>query len=691
MDFKELRVNKLKLSVEEFAKEYEVSIEKVEELDLTNEVTFSIIEKIMKKTSMSFEEITNYKKTKIEAIQLDNTWGNLKFTYKNYLEYINKIPNEAILKEYWNKYIKDLKNGIEKKLKKPIISFIGRSDTGKSTLINSLIGIEKMPTSWTPTTSIAVYVKHIEDKPKFIKEDVWIFSDSLNGENFWDISKLYDEEYCKRWKIASGEIEILKKFGIRQNGNVLSHVGSAIVFIDAPILLNCDILDLPGYGTEMESDDRIAFEAINKTDILIYLSQANGFMRIEDITYLKENIRCLSIWENKKNNNLKPLSNLFIVASQAHTVANGNKKELKNILLKGSENFTKVLSNDYWKRRSEISGYNYGINELNSRFFTYTTDIPELCQNFINELKETIELFPKVVEAEIENFISNYIMSRKTILEIEIKSYKEMIESKNKYEGLLKEIEKNKLQKIKEDSDNKKVLREKIKKLTLDSLNEYNNYYSSILNVDNITAKVKEKKIKKKKEDIDFFISKFQDEIHQKCLSILEKNLSEFIEIAKKYVKKYKENINISFEKFAIENIFEDDYIYTKFLRIGAMGVLDTAFFLGPIGMTISLIIGGILGIISFFGGNWEKTVAKKIVKVYEENDCISKYKNIIKSYWGNIETMVDKEIDEIEKEWNNYVELLKINIDNFNKNNIDNNINTLKNIQKIFEKFMKK
>ena len=691
MDFKELRVNKLKLSVEEFAKEYEVSIEKVEEWDLTNEVTFSIIEKIMKKTSMSFEEITNYKKPKIEAIQLDNTWENLKFTYKNYLEYINKIPNEAILKEYWNKYIKDLKNGIEKKLKKPIISFIGRSDTGKSTLINSLIGIEKMPTSWTPTTSIAVYVKHIEDKPKFIKEDVWIFSDSLNGKNFWDISKLYDEEYCKRWKIASGEIEILKKFGIRQNGNVLSHVGSAIVFIDAPILLNCDILDLPGYGTEMESDDRIAFEAINKTDILIYLSQANGFMRIEDITYLKENIRCLSVWENKKNNNLKPFSNLFIVASQAHTVANGNKKELKNILLKGSENFTKVLSNDYWKRRSEISGYNYGINELNTRFFTYTTDIPELCQNFINELKETIELFPKVVEAEIENFISNYIMSRKTILEIEIKSYKEMIESKNKYEGLLKEIEKNKLQKIKEDSDNKKLLREKIKKLTLDSLNEYNDYYSSILNVDNITVKIKEKKIKKKKEDIDFFISKFQDEIHQKCLSILEKNLSECVEIAKKYVKKYKENINVSFEKFAIENIFEDDYIYTKFLRIGAMGVLDTAIFLGPIGMTISLIIAGILGIISFFGGNWEKTVAKKIVKVYEENDCISKYKNIIKSYWGNIETIVDKEIDEIEKEWNNYVELLKINIDNFNKNNIDNNINTLKNIQKIFEKFMKK
>lgn len=55
-------------------------------------------------------------------------------------------------------------------------------------------------------------------------------------------------------------------------------------------------------------------------------------MRIEDITYLKENVRNLPVWEKKGENELKPLSNLFVVASQAHTVGNGNTDELLNIL-----------------------------------------------------------------------------------------------------------------------------------------------------------------------------------------------------------------------------------------------------------------------------------------------------------------------------------------------------------------------
>lgn len=687
MDFKELRENKLKLSIEEFSKEYEIPIEKVEEWDLTNEVTFLIIEKIMKKTGMNLEELVNYKKVKIEVLQIDNIWKGLENIYKDYIKYVNKISNEAISKEYWEKYIKDLKNGIEKKLKKPIVSFIGRSDTGKSTLINSLIGMEKMPTSWTPTTAIAIYIKHIEDKPKYIKEDVWVFSDSVNGEDFWDISKLNDEEYCKKWKIASGETNILKKFGVRQNGNVISNVGSAVVFIDAPILLNCDILDLPGYGTEIESDDKIAFESINKTDILIYLSQANSFMRVEDINYLKENIRCLPIWENKKNNNLKPLANLFIVASQAHTVSNGNKRELKNILLRGSETFSRVISNDYWKKRSEISGYNYSINDLSTRFFTYTIDIPELCQDLKKELKETIESFPKVRKSEIENFISDYVVSKENILKIDIKNYQQMLENKNKYEELLKEIEKNKLERIKKNSDNREVLKEKIKKLALDSLDEFSDYYYCVLNTDSIIIKIKEKKIKKKIEDVEFFVSQYQDEIHQKCLFILEKKMTEFIENTKKYIKQYKENINISFEKFNIENIFENDYRYKMLFGIGVG--LDIVISLG-FALTGGVIVAGILGMISFFSGSWEKDTAKKIVKAYEDNNCILKYKKVIENYWKNVEIVVDNEMDKIDRDWNNYIEVLKINIENFNKSNINNNINTLKNIQKIFEKIKK-
>ena len=410
-------------------------------------------------------------------------------------------------------------------------------------------------------------------------------------------------------------------------------------------------------------------------------------MRVEDINYLKENIRCLPIWENKKNNNLKPLANLFIVASQAHTVSNGNKRELKNILLRGSETFSRVISNDYWKKRSEISGYNYSINDLSTRFFTYTIDIPELCQDLKKELKETIESFPKVRKSEIENFISDYVVSKENILKIDIKNYQQMLENKNKYEELLKEIEKNKLERIKKNSDNREVLKEKIKKLALDSLDEFSDYYYCVLNTDSIIIKIKEKKIKKKIEDVEFFVSQYQDEIHQKCLFILEKKMTEFIENTKKYIKQYKENINISFEKFNIENIFENDYRYKMLFGIGVG--LDIVISLG-FALTGGVIVAGILGMISFFSGSWEKDTAKKIVKAYEDNNCILKYKKVIENYWKNVEIVVDNEMDKIDRDWNNYIEVLKINIENFNKSNINNNINTLKNIQKIFEKIKK-
>ena len=170
----------------------------------------------------------------------------------------------------------------------------------------------------------------------------------------WNAKRLDDEEYCKKWKIASGKVDILRKFGTRQGGGLSTKAGSAVVFIDAPILLNCDIVDLPGFGTETRSDDEITFKAAQRTDILIYLSQANGFMRIEDSTYLKQNVRNLPVWEKKGENKLKPLSNLFVVASQAHTVNYGNKVQLDNILSSGCENFEKTLSKEYWNSRTQF-------------------------------------------------------------------------------------------------------------------------------------------------------------------------------------------------------------------------------------------------------------------------------------------------------------------------------------------------
>ncbi|MGN0596156.1 MAG: dynamin family protein, partial [Ruminiclostridium sp.] len=328
MDLKSFREDKLKIKTQSaFAELIGAEQSSVSRWEKDpDSIPFQVIQKILEKTGATYEELTGWKKPIPKPLDIKNTWEKANFTKCTLSEYISDALKEMeISEEYRKAYIEDLQNGIVANLIKPKVAIVGRSDTGKSTLINALLGTDKMPTSWTPTTSIAVYIKHVSDRPSFIEEDVWVFTNQLGKENLWDERKLHDEEYCRSWKIGAGGVEILRSFGTRQGENYDKEAGAAVVFLDAPVLKTCDIVDLPGFGTETESDDNITFATAQKADVVLYLSQANGFMRIEDITYLKRNITELPTWEKNGENTLKPLSNLFIIASQAHTVNNGNR------------------------------------------------------------------------------------------------------------------------------------------------------------------------------------------------------------------------------------------------------------------------------------------------------------------------------------------------------------------------------
>ncbi|PAM94437.1 Dynamin family protein, partial [Flavobacterium sp. IR1] len=128
------------------------------------------------------------------------------------------------------------------------------SDAGKSRLINSLLGIDKMPTSWTPTTSISVHIKHINDRPEFFHDETWIFE---GGKEGFSIDRIHQKEYCEKFKLVSGPASILSDYGTRQGENyTIEDASAAVVYVDSPILALCDIVDLPGFGTgDREMDD----------------------------------------------------------------------------------------------------------------------------------------------------------------------------------------------------------------------------------------------------------------------------------------------------------------------------------------------------------------------------------------------------------------------------------------------------
>lgn len=399
MDFKSLRSDKLKLTQEEFANLYGISIQEVQELDKTGKPDMDLIVKIATKSGLDFNTILSYEKPRVKPISAKDTWEKTNFTKKSLSGYLNSALEQMDIPDDMRKnYIDDLEIGIMSKFVKPTVAIVGRSDTGKSTLINSLIGAEKMPAKWTPTTSTAVYVKHIKDRPAFIHDEAWIFKRECGNEKFWNSKRLYDEKYCEKWKVAGGDLSLLETYSTRQGGGLKTEAGSAVVFVDAPILLNCDIIDLPGYGTETASDDVITAKTAAHADVLIYLSLASGFLRIEDIEYLKNNVRTLPVLEKKGENGLKPLANLFVVASHADSVDNGNEISLANILKSGCERYMSTLSDSYWKSRAEESGYDYSPAVIQSRFFTYTTDIPALCEKFRNNLEAVLETIPEIVD-----------------------------------------------------------------------------------------------------------------------------------------------------------------------------------------------------------------------------------------------------------------------------------------------------
>lgn len=716
MDLKSLREDRLKWSYEEFAEKLGVEVSTVQYLEENSDkINLQMIQKLIDITGLKMDEIFAYEKPKVKRVEPDYTWEAVDFTKKSIINYINKKLEECIISEdNRKKYIEGMEDGLNKTWIKPCISIVGRSDTGKSTLINTLIGSEKMPTSWTPTTAIAVYIKHKDDKPDFIESDTWIFADQIDNEVMWDVKRINDREYCERWKVAQGEVEILRTYGIRQGGMGVNKAGAAVVFLDAPILKNCDIVDLPGFGTKAEKDDRLTKIVVPQTDILIYLSQANGFLRDNDIDYLMGTMRNLPIWESKLDNDFKPLSNLYIVASQAHAVNHGSKEQLSYILEEGYKRLCGSLGEDYWKQRQKISGYeDYAKEILKRRFFTYTTDIPLLCERFNSDLQRTVEKLPMLVEDRVKAFLRVYVDSQKPNLEQQIMQFNGLLEKREECKILLDTIDSKELDRVRKNAENKKIIQKRIETLKNESLNEFSQYYETTINTDNIIKLLNDENVKNKKEEIECFARRLQNTIIAKGDEIISNKDQELSIDIQNYIKTYDEGIKSNFDKVSIDMDFDTTFIFaTTLATLGILGGLGAYFagqamliwgsvpFLagiggsialnsltfGPIGIAIGLLIVAGLAIVNLFGGMWEKRVAKKIVDIYDEEHILEKVRESFSNHWKETNNAFHNASEKLEVEWKKYVDNLRQMLTSYDVDEINKKISELEILKNFFD-----
>ena len=722
-DLKSFRETKLKMSQLEFANligECEESVSRMEK-DPTK-ISVDVLMTIARKTGQTIDQLLNFKKPETKVLSVENTWEKVETTKRTIIDYIEHYAatfKEEAGSDYTN-YISDLNKGVTKAIRKPKIALVGRSDAGKSTLINALIGVDKVPTSWTPTTSIIIFLKHISDRPKFIEEDVWIFKND-NNNSLWDDTELENEEYCRNLKLAGGNIELVSSYGTRQGENYdQNEAGAAVVFVDSDLLRNCDILDVPGYGTgDRIEDDTMSLNAKQKANVLIYLSAANTFMRDEDIAYLKEAITMLNPIENKENN-IEPLSNLFIVASQAHIIDGGNIDSLNTILDEGCARFEKTITDNFWVSRESLTGKKYGHDIFRSRFFTYTTDIEHVRSQFETDLKRLVELLPNEIESKAKDFICKYAEENNFKLTNEILAYDKLITEKHYYEELLDEIEKNDPSRIEKNKIMYECIKKCISMYNSSSLLLFERRFDEVISVDNIVDIIEKRGYKNKKEDIQLlvtYISSVLDEELQTILKQKSQNLSDNID---EYIEFYQTNLNIETKKgikfdkslfnakraFAsglagiatfgglavwastLGNLGAYILVAKSVSLLASLGIsvggtaaaaATVASMGGPVPLGIALSVIAAMSVFALLSGGWQKKIAKKIVAVYSEEDAITKYKDIINTYWEDTDKAFNVASDNMECEWQVYVKNLHDLIDNYDIENIKDRIGKAK------------
>jgi len=733
LDLKDFRENKLKMTQTEFAELIGVRQDNISRLEQsTDQIPLEILIRIANSTGTTLDELVNYKRPAPEPLNVIDTWRNTEFTKHSIVEYIDskssKYKNEWV--GSYDGYIKELDTIVKTTIRKPKLAIVGHSDVGKSRLINSLIGLEKMPTSWTPTTSITVYIKHIDDRPSFIGDEVWVFKSSVKGVVGWDEKMLENESYCSEWKLAGGSVEILQNYGTRQGKKYdENEAGAAVIFLDSKILKNCDIIDLPGFGTgDRVEDDQMAFKAKEFADILIYMSHAGQFMQGGGIEYLKETINTLNVIENKANNKFKPLANLFILASQAHTVDGGNINSLNEIIDKGCNRFLESIPSGYFKDKSEISGYQYNDKEIRSRYFTYTTDIENLRIAFEDELKQLIEGLPEIINNEAKAHISNHIKSIGLNMDNEIQEYNNIINERNKYNKLLEEIENNEPRRANYNEGRREDLTNRLRKIGKKSVEEFSSYYDEVMNVDRIIEIINKQGFKRKKEDVESLVSYINSMLHNEAGQKLQDGSRELKEEIDKYISDFESSIEINSLPVDIPN-YSLSFNATRAFSSGLIGLTALgglaiwASTLGNLGayilvakgvsllsaigisvggtaaaasgvaaiggpVTLGIALAVIISLSSFalLSGGWKKSIAKKIIKEYEKVDAKIKMNMELEKFWKETEIAFNHAADSLENEWKEYVKDLKEIVSTYSVSEIEEKVTIAENFKNFIQ-----
>ncbi|WP_299804975.1 hypothetical protein [uncultured Shewanella sp.] len=298
----------------------------------------------------------------------------------------NPSPTNNALIESFNL----AKNNLESLNRKPTIGMLGHYDSGKTSMINVIVGTEGgivLPEDYQPTTNILNLLMHESDRPETLtKEPVAVFRKGFKPH------MIHDQKLVNNYLIGQGGQTFLAEIGQHSYGEVnpeYKNAYIAVIFMDSPILEKLWLLDTPGDMNGDESEDsEIAISGVELVDGLFFLDGASGFLDKNSFGFFSEILRA-----NPPVDPCEPMAHIRLFATKAHTVSTEQMSSLRNKLAKRYSNQFNDLIFKSWVDDLNRAGNNITLNAFNSYqisdvIFPYAREIPELKENMLHQLDE---------------------------------------------------------------------------------------------------------------------------------------------------------------------------------------------------------------------------------------------------------------------------------------------------------------
>lgn len=630
--------------------------------------------------------------------------------------------------------LKELNHVVERLHLKPTLAFAGAFDAGKSAMVKALTGTEAIETNWTPTTAISTFLVHVDDRPDFMREDVWIFKQGTNPNKGWDFTRYRDEEYCEKWILEKGHYEIFMRHGTHQGRKKyqMTEAGSALIFLSAPILKACNIIDMPGYGGGTPSLDEIQKQQVsNIADAVVFLSTANQFMSETDNVFLNEILRRLPVVE--LDSGVIPFGNIMVVASQIHILKSSSlvkekdfKNEIKKILLRSEDVFGSITGRV--KARHLKNNHDDSGKEIFSNIFTpYTLDDKKIRRTFELKLKSMLtNVIAPYFSQEMEKVVINFKRRAIEVADNEIKKYETIMSERETTEKRFKNAKVNKPKDIAKLDTKLSSLIELIDLHETESSKDFDNRWNNLIKVevieDKITDNFSDRKSAAKyvggmviEESKDFV-----EEIIQTRMEDCKPAINELFKDYEIYAKKLSgadpgtSDIPFDFQGALAGAITSAGVLGGLGLWASSLGnlgwyiiaakgvsvlsalgfsvgggVAGAMSFLAGIGGPIvaaaglAVVVG--LAVFSFFGESWQKRLAKKVVDLIQRSDIKSNLKGQLSKFWSDTAEGLEEVTELLKEKIDEYISDLGLLLKSSNPKDIEQRIKICKEHRRFF------